>query len=83
VEMFNQELDLFKDIDLMSYVADGTVVGHLLFDEPQDPSNWNGAPVPFEDIEAVAAHSKALWPTLPVGVGGPASFVGAKAAVCA
>jgi hypothetical protein len=79
VEMFNHELDLFRDIDLTSYVADGTVVGHLLFDEPQDTSNWNGAPVPFEDIEAVAAYSKALWPTLPVGVGGPASFLEAKA----
>jgi hypothetical protein len=75
VSLFEQRLDAFKGIDFGSYVADGTLVGHMLFDEPQDPSNWNGSPVPYADIEAVAEYSKQLWPTLPVGAGGPPSYL--------
>ncbi len=75
VSRFKERLDAYKSVDLASYVADGTILGHLMFDEPQDPSNWNGKPAPFADIEAAAAYSKELWPTLPVGVGGPASFL--------
>ena len=75
VSRFKERLDSYKGIDFESYVADGTILGHLMFDEPQDPSNWNGSPAPFEDIEAAAAYSKELWPTLPVGVGGPATFL--------
>ncbi len=74
-EKFAQELAPFQHIDLESYVADGTVVGHLMFDEPHDPSNWDGSPVPYRDIETAAAASKAIWPSLPVGVGGPPSYL--------
>ena len=72
---FNEILDRYQPIDFAPYVADGTIIGHMLFDEPQDPSNWNGSQTPYADIEAVAAHSKALWPTMPVGVAGPPSFL--------
>ncbi len=75
LDLFAQGLAAFQHIDLESYVADGTVVGHLMFDEPHDPSNWGGAPVPYKDIDAAAAASKALWPSLPVGVGGPPSYL--------
>jgi len=72
---FKAQLDAFSGFDFAPYVADGTVMGHMMFDEPFDPSNWNGAPVPFADIEAAAEHSKRLWPTMPVGVGAHASFL--------
>lgn len=79
VERFKQRLDAFSQFDFDPYVANGTILGHMMFDEPQDPSNWNGAPVPFADIDAAAAYSKKLWPALPVGVGGPPSFLEAGA----
>lgn len=63
------ELKRFSSLDLNSYVRSGTVIGELLLDEPQDPSNWNGQPVSFSDIEAAAANSKSLWSSLPTGVG--------------
>jgi hypothetical protein len=75
VDRFNQAVDAFKSIDFAPYVADGTLTGHMMFDEPFHASNWNGQPVPFADIEAVAAHGKQLWPTLPTGVGAPDSFL--------
>lgn len=75
LSLFMQRLGRFQAIDFQPYVADGTVIGHLLFDEPHDPSNWNGSTVPFEDIEAAAAYSKQLWPSLPAGVGSPPGFL--------
>jgi hypothetical protein len=72
---FKALLDGFRAFDFAPYVADGTVIGHMLFDEPQDPTNWNGKPVPFAEIEAAAAYSKQLFPALPVGVAGPPSFL--------
>ena len=35
----------FRGVDFSSYVKDGTIVGHYLIDEPNDPANWNGRPV--------------------------------------
>ena len=69
ISKHNDQLKRFASLDLNSYVRDGVVIGELLLDEPQDPSNWNDQTVPFEDIEAAAANSKALWSGLPAGVG--------------
>jgi hypothetical protein len=71
LEMWKREIDRYRAIDFESYVRDGTLLGHLLFDEPHDPTNWDGKPVPYADIVAAAAYSKELWPTLPTGVGSP------------
>lgn len=68
---WKKEVDRYRGIDLGSYVADGTLLGHLLFDEPHDPTNWNGTPVSYSDLEAAASYSKQLWPTLPTGIGSP------------
>ncbi len=75
LEGYQAQLEAFKDFDFAPYVADGTIMGHMMFDEPFDPGNWNGKPVPFADIEAAAAYSKQFWPTMPVGVGAPATFL--------
>jgi len=75
LERWKREIDRFRGIDFAPYVSDGTLLGHFLFDEPHDPTNWNGRPVPFAVIESTAAYSKRLWPTLPTGVGSPPSFL--------
>jgi hypothetical protein len=58
-------IDLFKSIDFASYVSDGTISGHFLLDEPNDPNNWNGQPVPPSMVEEMAKYSKQLWPGMP------------------
>jgi hypothetical protein len=37
----------------------------MMIDEPSDPSNWGGRPIPYSTLEAAAKHSKSLWPKLP------------------
>jgi hypothetical protein len=73
--LWQREVDRFRGIDFAPYVRDGTLLGHFLFDEPHDPTNWNGRPVPYAVIESAAVYSKRLWPTLPTGVGAPAAFL--------
>jgi hypothetical protein len=75
LEKWKHEVDAYRGIDFAPYVADGTIIGHYLFDEPHDPTNWNGKPVPYADIEAAAAYSKRLWPTMPAEIGSPPSFL--------
>jgi hypothetical protein len=72
---WKREIDQFRGIDFSSFVADGTVLGHILIDEPHDPTNWNGVAVPYAVIDSAAAFSKALWPALPTGVTSPPTFL--------
>jgi hypothetical protein len=58
------KVDRYRSLDLGPYIANGTIAGHFIIDEPQDPSNWNGHPVPPAQIEQMAAYSKQVWPTL-------------------
>ena len=75
LDCWKRWVEAYAGLDLAPYVADGTVIGHLMFDEPQDGNNWNGRPVPFADIEAAAAYSRQLFPGLPAGVCGPPLFL--------
>jgi hypothetical protein len=61
---WKQRVDRFRGLDISSYIADGTIIGHLLLDEPSDPHNWNGHVVPQAQVEAMASYSKEIWPTL-------------------
>jgi hypothetical protein len=53
----------FRGVDFSSYVRDGTIIGHYLIDEPNDPQNW-GRPIPPSTLEEMAKYSKQLWPNL-------------------
>lgn len=61
---WKQRVDRFLDVDLTPYIADGTILGHLLMDEPNDPREWNGKRVSLADIEAMAEYSKEVWPSM-------------------
>jgi hypothetical protein len=51
----------FRNVNFSSYVNDGTIIGHYLIDEPNDPANWNGQPVSGATVELMAQYSKQLW----------------------
>jgi hypothetical protein len=57
-------VDRFRGLDLTPYIADETIAGHLLLDEPWDKSNWNGKPVSQPQIEELARYSKEVWPAM-------------------
>jgi hypothetical protein len=59
------QVALFEDVDFTPYIKDGTVIGHYLVDEPNDPANWNGRPIPPSVLEEMARFSKERWPDLP------------------
>jgi hypothetical protein len=64
LQLWKQRIDRFRNFDFEPYIADGTVLGHYVMDEPHSASNWGGRPVPFADIEAAAQYSKRLWPNM-------------------
>ena len=55
----------FKSVNFGPYLADGTIVGHLLIDEPHRAKRWGGKPIPQKTIEEMARYSKQLWPSMP------------------
>jgi hypothetical protein len=55
-------VDRFKRFDLSSYVADGTILGHYLIDEPDHPSRWGRGGLSQATVEEMARYSKQLWP---------------------
>jgi hypothetical protein len=57
-------VDRFRGMDISSYIADGTIIGHFILDEPSDKGNWNGQQVSLADIDVMARYSKEIWPTM-------------------
>lgn len=62
--LWRQRVDRFKGLDFDPYIADGTLLGHYVMDEPHSAPNWGGRRVPFADVEAAARYSKELWPRM-------------------
>jgi hypothetical protein len=58
-------VDKFKTLNLSSYINDGTLMGVFLIDEPHNTSKWGGKAIPHATVEAMAKHTKLIWPTLP------------------
>ena len=57
-------VDRFKSLPLASYINDGTIIGHFMMDEPNDPTNWRGHRVTPAQIEEMARYSKQVWPNM-------------------
>ncbi|HEX6405726.1 MAG TPA: hypothetical protein VFZ90_00930 [Gemmatimonadales bacterium] len=63
--LWKERVNRYRGVNLSSYVSDGTVIGHYMIDEPNDPYNWNGQPIPGSMLEEMAKYSKSIWPTMP------------------
>lgn len=64
-EKWKARVNRFKGINLSRFITDGTIIGHYMIDEPNDPKNWRGRPVPPAMLEKMARYSKQLWPKMP------------------
>jgi hypothetical protein len=71
-------INRFKGVNFDSYINDGTIIGHYLIDEPNDPKNWNGKPVPPSVLEEMARYSKQLWPKMPTIVRVAPDYLGSN-----
>jgi hypothetical protein len=61
---WKQRVDAFRSTKFGSYVRDGTIIAHHVVDEPNDPSNWGGIPIPPATVEEMARYSKQIWPNM-------------------
>ena len=67
---WKSRLDRFKGVNFDPYINDGTVIGHYMIDEPNDPANWGGqARVERVTLEEMAKYSKDRGPTWPPSSG--------------
>jgi len=57
-------VDRFRSVNLAPYIADGTIIGHYLIDEPNMAHRWGGKTIPQATIEAMAKYSKQIWPNM-------------------
>ena len=55
----------YRNIKLDPYIEDGTIVGHMLIDEPHRASKWGGKAISHATLEEMAKFSKQLWPRMP------------------
>jgi hypothetical protein len=68
----------FRRIKFDSYIKDGTLMGHFLIDEPDDPSNWGGKTISQKTVEEMAKYSKKLWPGLTTVIRGKPAYLAAR-----
>ena len=64
LSLWKSRIDRYRGVDFSSYLDDGTIIGHYLIDEPNDPTNWTGEPVSGSVLDEMAAYSKSIWPKL-------------------
>jgi hypothetical protein len=64
----------YRTVNFTSYITDGTIVGHYLVDEPNYPTRWGGTAIPQATVEAMAKHSKSIWPTMATIVNAPPAW---------
>jgi hypothetical protein len=64
LDRWKSRVSRFKGVNFSQFVTDGTIIGHYLIDEPNDPHNWGGRPVPGSTVEQMAQFSKQLWPNM-------------------
>jgi len=72
---WKSNVDRFRNIDFSSYIADGTIVGHYLVDEPHYKGRWGDQGISQATVEAAAQHSKLRWPNMPTLVSAPANWL--------
>jgi hypothetical protein len=75
-DKWKDRIDDYKRLGFDQYVKDGTVIGHYLIDEPNDPRNWGGRPVPASMVEQMAKYSKSLWPGMATIVRAEPAYLG-------
>jgi hypothetical protein len=76
LSMWKERVNRFKGVDFTSYLEDGTIIGHYMIDEPNDPRNWNNRPVEGPMLEQMAAYSKQLWPKMTTIVRAKPTYMG-------
>ena len=70
LDKWKKRVDAYRGINFSSYIADGTIIGHYILDEPHDASNWAGHTVSQATVDEMARYSKSIWPAMPTIIRG-------------
>lgn len=54
----------YKVVNFDSYIADNTIIGNYIIDQPNCPSCWGGQVIPQSTVDEMARYSDSLWPGL-------------------
>ena len=73
---WKERVNRYRGINFTSYITDGTIIGHFMIDEPNDPANWNGQAVSPAMLEEMGKYSKQLWPEMPTIVRVEPAYLG-------
>jgi hypothetical protein len=68
-------LDRYKNVDISSFIKDGTLIGSFLVDEPNDSHNWGGSPISYSTLDEMARYSRYRFPGLATVVRAEASWL--------
>jgi hypothetical protein len=70
LDLWKARLDRFRPMaaQLNAYVADGTLLGVMILDEPSAKKRWGGEEVQASTLDEMAAYSKSIFPELPTVV---------------
>jgi hypothetical protein len=63
-DLWKARVERFSGIDFASYISDGTVLAHYLVDQPNCSACWGSQAISQATVEAMAQHSKSIWPTM-------------------
>lgn len=61
---WQSQVNRFRSVNIKPYIDDGTLQGHFVIDESDNAPRWGGQKIPNATVEAMAAYSKQLWPSL-------------------
>lgn len=56
----------YASLDFAPFIADGTLLFHMLIDEPNSVKRYG--PITRSELAAMATYSKSLWPALPTAM---------------
>lgn len=65
-DRWRQRIDRLLPIknELNAHVAEGTLVAHMMIDEPGAPNSWGGQTVPLTTLDQMAQYSLSIFPGL-------------------
>lgn len=67
--LWQAKFDQWNGLGLEPYIADGTIAAFRAVEAPQEAERWNGQPIGYADLEAMATYAQAAFPGLRVVVG--------------
>lgn len=76
---WKRAIDAYAGVDLSSYLADGTIAGHMLVLNPQDAASWGGQVISPATLDEMARYSRARWPALVTIVQAPPVWLAGSA----